>query len=166
MSLCSGNPDTKKKKKSVIGGSWVQIARKTGPRVDERKNGSTTDPKKVVENVNSLEERHWGPKWPGENFVWEKGLVAFVDKKGKELILQVDLVIYFLKQEVKGVIRHIFVLFRGGGRVDGQFGCWNIGGFRPFQWFMWSKRYLGELILTARTNCGFSEKGHGTFLHE
>lgn len=63
--------------------------------------------------------------------------MAFVDKKGKELILQVDLVIiYFLKQEVKGVIRHIFVLFRGGGRVDGQFGCWNIGGFRPFQWFM------------------------------
>ena len=57
----------------------------------------------------------------------EKGLVASVDqkeKKGKELILQVDLVIiFFLKQEVKGVIRQIFVLFRVGGRLDGQFGC-------------------------------------------
>lgn len=62
VSIFSGNPDTKKKKKSVIGGSCVQVARKTGPRVDERLNGSTTDAKKVVENVNSLEENHWGPK--------------------------------------------------------------------------------------------------------
>lgn len=97
--------------------------------MDERKNGSTTDPKKVVENVNSLKERHFGAQSDqGELCLRKRTCGICLNKKGKELILQVDLVIYFLKQEVKGVIRHIFVLFRGG-RVDGQFGCLKYWGF-------------------------------------
>ena len=44
----------KKKKKNGSSSSCLQGARKTGPKVDKRLNGSVTDARKVAETVNYI----------------------------------------------------------------------------------------------------------------